>query len=202
MSDSPTAPPENKETPGTPHPVRKRTLNQEDFDCLLTWLDPDRDEAGRRYEQIRRGLIQMFKCRGSLWAEELANETIDRVCRKVKELAPRYVGNPTPYFFDVAKKIYLESLKKKLPPAISYDPQNQAAEDVERRHECLDRCLQKLAPDDRALALDYYREEKQGKIDNRKELARRHEMTLNALRIKMYGIRGTLYKCIRECLGQ
>ena len=29
-------------------------LSQEDFDALLDWLDPDREQAGIKYEQIRK----------------------------------------------------------------------------------------------------------------------------------------------------
>jgi hypothetical protein len=31
-------------------------MNMDDFDRFLAWLDPNRDEAGRRYEEIRRRL--------------------------------------------------------------------------------------------------------------------------------------------------
>lgn len=202
MSDSFTRAPESKNSSQSPHPKEKWTLNQEDFDLLLAWLDADREAAGRRYEQIRRGLIKMFKCRGSVWAEELANETLDRVCKKIKEIAPTYEGDPTPYVYAVANNIYLESLKKKQASVTPPELLNEPGEDVEQKHECLDECLMRLVPDDRSLALAYYQEEKQGKIDNRKELGRKYGITLNALRIKMFELRRNLYRCITECLGR
>lgn len=194
--------PESYERSETPRAEGKWKLNREDFDTLLTWLHPDREEAGRRYEQIRRGLIKMFKCRGSVWAEELANETFDRVCRKIRELAPRYEGEPAPYVYAVANNIYLESLKKKQPSALPPELASEPTEDVEQKHECLDECLGQLEVKDRSLALDYYRADKKGKIDNRKTLARQYGITQNALRLKMFGLRRALYRCIIECLAR
>ncbi|HEY7785163.1 MAG TPA: hypothetical protein VIB00_10575, partial [Pyrinomonadaceae bacterium] len=54
-------------------------LTQESFDALLHWLDPQRDRAGLRYEEIRRSLIKIFACRGCAEPEDLADETINRV---------------------------------------------------------------------------------------------------------------------------
>jgi hypothetical protein len=55
-------------------PSRKRQteLTPEMFEQLLKWLAPDADRAGEKYEQIRRGLIKIFRCRGSSTSEELA----------------------------------------------------------------------------------------------------------------------------------
>ena len=39
-------------------------LTQEAFDALLAWLDPEREAAGRKYEEIRLRLIKLFTCRG------------------------------------------------------------------------------------------------------------------------------------------
>ena len=52
-------------------------LTQESFDALLNWLDPRREEAGQKYEDIRLRLIKIFTCRGCLEPEDLADETIN-----------------------------------------------------------------------------------------------------------------------------
>ena len=72
----------------------KVDLTEDTLDRLLHWLDRDRDRAGQRYEQIRSGLIKVFLCRGSVDPEELADETINRVAKKVLEIAESYVGDP------------------------------------------------------------------------------------------------------------
>ena len=40
------------------------TLTPELFEQLLDWLNPDREQAGRDYEALRRRLIKLFTCRG------------------------------------------------------------------------------------------------------------------------------------------
>ena len=54
-------------------------MSPESFEALLGWLDPDRERAGIKYEQIRSGLISFFTGRGHCEAEDLADETINRV---------------------------------------------------------------------------------------------------------------------------
>jgi hypothetical protein len=54
----------------------------------------------------------------------------------------------------------------------------------------------------RNLILDYYREEKDSKIDHRKELAERMGLGLNALRIQACRIRAKLQDCVFKCLTQ
>jgi len=58
------------------------SLTQEAFDRLLQWLDQDRDEAGLKYESIRSKLIRIFKRYGWTTAEDLADESINRVTQK------------------------------------------------------------------------------------------------------------------------
>jgi dihydroneopterin aldolase len=61
-------------------------LSQETFDALLAWLDSDRDQAAMKYEKIRRALIKIFTGRACVEPEDLADETINRVARKLKEI--------------------------------------------------------------------------------------------------------------------
>ena len=73
-------------------------LTQESFDALLNWLDPRREEAGQKYEDIRLRLIKIFTCRGCLEPEDLADETINRVSKKLPDIQDSYEGDPTRYF--------------------------------------------------------------------------------------------------------
>jgi DNA-directed RNA polymerase specialized sigma24 family protein len=176
-------------------------LTQESFDKLLAWLDPDRDQAGKKYEEIRRRLIKIFTCRGCTEADSLADETINRVTRKVQALAESYVGDPALYFYGVAHKVHLEYLRRKPPPP---PPPAQAehSDEVEEEYDCLEQCMGRLTPDNRELVLQYYQEEKQAKIDHRKLLAERLGIALNALRIRAYRIRASLQQCVQDCLEQ
>ena len=74
-------------------------------------------------------------------------------------------------------------------------------EEVERRHACLDRCLETvLDPDERHLILEYYRGEEGGHIAHRGGLARDAEIAPNTLRKRTERIRRRLQECLRSCL--
>src|SRR6478672_10875246 len=77
-------------------------LTQESFDALLDWLDPHREQAGQKYEDIRRRLIKLFVCRGCPEPEDLADETINRVIKKLKEIESGFTGDKARYFYGVA----------------------------------------------------------------------------------------------------
>jgi len=78
-------------------------LSREAFDAFLAWLDPDRERAGERYEEIRRELIKDFVRRECSDAETLADEVIDRVIGKLPEISGTYAGDPALYVYAVAK---------------------------------------------------------------------------------------------------
>ena len=179
--------------------------NQQEFDALLAWLDPDRDRAGViLYEEIRVKLVKILVRRQCYAAEELADETINRVSHKVQDIASTYKGNPALYFYGVLKKVYQEWLRDD--PPIPYPDDGlsepEPSEDVELIHEYLERCRQKLDdPEDRELILKYYEKEKRAKILHRKEMADRLGITLNSLRMRVHRINLILQKCIVDCLN-
>ena len=178
-------------------------VTQAAFDSLLAWLDPDRERAAGKYEQIRRRLIKLFSCRGRQDADELADETINRVTLKAPEVSKEYVGDPALYFYGVAQKVFLESLRRKQPcPLPPSHPSPEQSEETEREYECLERCMESLAPASRELVLDYYRDDRRAKIDHRKELAARLGIAQNALRIRVHRIRATLQECVGGCVGR
>ena len=185
--------------------IKDRSVSREAFDQMLAWLDSDRERAGKRYEEIRCGLIKIFVCQGCSDPEGLADETIDRVIHKVPEIAPNYAGNPALYFSGVARYILLEYKNRiaqlRLLPAA---PPKQIGEDedIEREYECLDRCIERLTPANRELIMEYYREEKRAMIENRKRLAESMGVTLNALRVRADRVRNSLEKCVANCLKQ
>ena len=174
-------------------------LSQESFDTLLKWLSPNRDQAGQIYEEIRQRLIRIFSARGCNEAEDLADETMNRVASKVLEIGDTYSGEPARYFYAVANNVHLEFLRRKLPthfPIVDDDSM-----EVEDRFRCLEKCLTALTPENRDLVIQYYQDDKQAKIDRRKLLAKRLGIAPNALRIRACRIRASLLKCVEECLG-
>lgn len=187
-------------------------LTQDVFDSLLDWLDADRERAGKKYETIRLRLIKIFTCRGCLEAEDLTDETINRVTVKVEEIATTYSGDPALYFYGVAQKVHQEYLREpraaRVPETVIRHsvaqpaPATQTSEDTEAEYECLDRCMERLPSDNRRLVIEYYQEQKQAKIEHRKQLARELGIAVNALRIRAHRIRLLLQQCVQTCLEQ
>lgn len=176
------------------------SLTQAALDELLTWLDPDREKAGEKYETIRTRLIKVFACRGCAEAEDLADETINRVASKLSKVADDYHGDPALFFYGVAKMIRHEYVRKSsrhvAPPTAALP------DDLEDEYECLEKCMRALLPKQRNLVLQYYREDKRAKIDNRKRLAQQLDITMNALSIRAHRIKLALQQCVEACLGQ
>jgi DNA-directed RNA polymerase specialized sigma24 family protein len=173
-------------------------LTKESFDALLAWLDADPDIAADKYERIRARLVKIFVCRGCFDSEDLADETIDRVAGRLNDIEPTFTGDPARYFYGVANKIHLEHMRRKPvppPPPVADD-----TDDDERDYECLERCMQKLSPDNRELVIQYYQEDQRAKIDHRKRLADQLGIAVNALRIRACRIRASLFACVQECV--
>jgi DNA-directed RNA polymerase specialized sigma24 family protein len=172
-------------------------LTQESFEALLDWLDPNRETAGQRYEEIRTRLIKIFASRGCYEPEDLADETINRVTRKLKEIEPTFIGERVRYFYGVANKVHLEYLRRKPGPSL---PAATDTSEEERRYRCLEHCMDKLTPENRELVLQYYQEEKRAKIEHRKHMADSKGIAVNALRIRAHRIRASLQDCVARCL--
>jgi RNA polymerase sigma factor (sigma-70 family) len=173
-------------------------MSHESFEALLDWLDPDRDQAGIKYEQIRGGLINYFTFRAPCDAEDLADETINRVISRLPEIGYQINGDRARYFYGVARKVQLEYLRRKSP-----QPPQEPVNDSERQeieHNCLDQCIRKLSPENRKLVLRYYQADGRQKIEQRKQLADELGIAPNALRIRAYRIRTALQKCLEKCV--
>ncbi len=188
---------------GTPNfdmsPARKlRELQQDDFDRLLRWLDPDRERAGLLYEKIRWRLVAILAARGCAAAEELADETIDRVSRRVAEIQEIYVGDPALYFLGVMNNVHHEFLKRPVTPRLVPPARDEQA--TEQIHSCLDRCLERLAPHARELIERYYAEDKRAKITLRRTIAQQFGVSPSNLRLRALRIRSKLQDCINQCL--
>jgi DNA-directed RNA polymerase specialized sigma24 family protein len=189
---------------------RDYPITQEAFDGLLGWLDTNREQAALKYERIRTRLIKIFTCRGCGEADDLADETINRVTAKVDSIASSYTGDPALYFYGVAQKVHLEYLRSRpvLQNSIGAGREQgsinvvEADNDIEQEYACLERCMDQLPLESRRLVLEYYQEEKRAKIDCRKRLAEELGIAVNALRIRAHRIRLQLQQCVHACLEQ
>jgi DNA-directed RNA polymerase specialized sigma24 family protein len=183
-------------------------LNSEQFEALLRQLGPDRDLAGVRYEQLRRRLVTIFTYRGCAQPEELADETMDRVARRLMEtrLAAE-ISDPAPFVFGVAWNVAKERLKRQRTVALpdGWDSADHGQSEATTpgsgiRHDCLDRCLRCLSAEDRDVVLTYYQEEGLAKIRHRSDIARHLKISSNALRLRIHRITLRLRECVFHCV--
>ena len=181
-------------------------LTQAAFDGFLATLDGDREKAGEKYEYIRLKLLKYFQWCGSDAPDIDADETINRVTRKIDEGQDVY--NLTGYIYGVAKLVQAESLKRRSQRRpldeesfVEFTSIGIEAE-AANYHECLERCLRCLGDEDREVITEYYRYKKTEKIDCRKRLAAKLGISLNTLRVKMHRQRVNLEACVKKCLAR
>ena len=186
-------------------PRQKWALNQEAFDKLLVAFDVDRETAGRKYLEIRNNLTRFFEWRGCSFPEDHADETINRMAKRVLE--GEAILNHSGYAMGVARLLLLEINKgrqreQSALAEIGAAPDVYVPEDDdESRLTCLRSCLQTLSPDNRELILQYYQGEKGEKIENRKKLLDRLGIPVNTLRMRALRLRERLQACVEECQG-
>jgi len=178
-------------------------LEPEKFEKLLSWLNPDRETAGHKYESIRARLVKIFHARGCYEAEEMADETMDRVTKKIDAIFDSYEGDPALYFYAVAKNVFLEFIRApkhiELPDDL-HKTESGPADDNDQYYKCLDKCLQDLDDGQRDFILGYYTDNKRAKVERRKKIATDLGISGKALRIRAFRIRESLRKCISICL--
>jgi DNA-directed RNA polymerase specialized sigma24 family protein len=178
-------------------PAKEWELTPEAFARVLNWLDQDVARAGEKYEEIRATLIGIFVCRGCSMAEDLADETIDRVIRKLDAIKENYLGDPARYFFGVAQMIHLEYLRRR-PESVDL-PAASGLDYIQQDYDCLDKCLGQLTLENRHLIEIYYQDDGPSKMSNRKALAHSLGISPNVLRVRAHRIREHLRKCVEEC---
>jgi DNA-directed RNA polymerase specialized sigma24 family protein len=200
----------------TPDAVEEQPgLSHLAFTRLLEWLDNGIDSHGERYLEIRRRLTMYFDRRNRPFPDDLADETLNRIGRTLQQDGVITVTPQERYCYVVAKFVLLEDIRREQRHArdqeslqaltgwarghrASLTAEENAAES-ETRLEALDRCLQALEPEVRAIIVDYYREEGGTRIARRRELAAKLGITMNALGIRVCRIRAAIEARMKMC---
>lgn len=177
------------------------TIAKEPFDELLDWLDSDREIAAQKYETIRTGLIRVFVSHGVSDGAFYADETIDRVMRRLPEIRPTFVGEPARYFNGVARNILREAIRnnKEVLPEVMPDPVSEEGDSSDLL-DCLKQCLKHLPDDRKELILDYHLYHGRAKVELHREMAAELSISEGALRTRAHHLRVSLEECVNECL--
>jgi DNA-directed RNA polymerase specialized sigma24 family protein len=198
---------------------RKRdwALTQTAFNKLLAWMDEETDSGGENYLETRRRLVSYFDRKNCVAPDELADETLNRVARRLEEEGSITDATPAQYCYITAKFVFLEYLRRTERSEVSLDQlpvsnrksfstaatleREEEAESRERRMNCLDRCMQKLDKESREIIIQYYRGDGRAKIENRRAMAQALGITVNALSIRACRVRDKLEDCVSKCLS-
>lgn len=159
----------------TPAPVR-----------LIAWLDAGVDSHGARYLEIRRRLIEYFDRHNRSEPEDLADETLRRIGDTLEEREPIDAPSPAAYCYVVAKRVLLGDVAT---AAV------RMAE--EQRAEALDRNIEALPIDERALLVEYYGPPTVERRERRVALAERLGVSLHTLAVRAWHIRDAIMRRVQ-----
>jgi len=176
----------------------------------LTRLHEDPASAAERYEDLRLKLTKFFTWKGTegYVADDLADETLDRIATKVGEGLE--IESVNAYTYSVARFVWLEHLRaRKEEPAGDDIPEvpiyPEEPEEEDERLGCLRSCLGEVAAGDQdaKLVTAYYDPSPGEKIrEARKRLAAEFGITVNTLKVRACRIRARLESCISKCVNK
>ncbi len=196
-------------------PKKGWELSARCFQGLLSWFDQGTNSNGQTYLEIRRRLVAYFDRKNCPAPDELADETLNRVARRLEEEGAIETESSAKYCYTVARFVFMEQLRSMqkenvlLADLRRHTPANNLAalevddkkESKEKMLNCLEQCANKLEPSSRRIILRYYVGKERVKIGNRRALAASLEISMNALSIRACRIREKLEACIRQCVG-
>jgi DNA-directed RNA polymerase specialized sigma24 family protein len=199
------------EMPTTPLPdvKKERGLGALAFARLLVWLDDGVDSYGERYLEMRQRLISYFDRRDRPFADDLADETLNRIGQTLERGDVIAIRPQARYCYIVARFVLLEDIRRgrrrvgvdeswvgddesSVVQRRAADLDDERSTDIDERLEHLDQCLQELTTEQRTLIVEYYRDDGREKIARRADMARRLGITINALSIRACRIRTML----------
>jgi DNA-directed RNA polymerase specialized sigma24 family protein len=158
---------------------------------------------------MRRRLVWYFQRKRCASADDLADETLNRVARRLEEEGTIDDTPAARYCYIVAKYVFLESLRQTdrraagaAELARSSVSSGSGIDDRDVMLDCLEQCLLATEPADRQLILEYYRADQRTLRAQRHELAERLKLSSNALSIRACRIRQKLETCVSACAGR
>ncbi len=188
----------------------KWKASESSFARFLAWIDNGRESDGREYLALRNRLVAYFERKGCDVPDDLADETLERVNRRLDEVGEIDTETPAKFCYITAKFVFLEYLRSGrrredgVEPAdlerlrMDDDSQNES-DRKEKLSVCLDGCLSKLTEHEREMIVGYYVGERRTKINHRRSLAEKLGITPNALAIRACRVRDRLEACVRKC---
>jgi len=185
----------------------KEPLNAE-ADPWRAFEGDDRDIV-ERFRSLQKKLIFFFERQRCSDPEELADETLERVVRKMCEGTE--IQDLLRYSYGVAKNVFREYVRREKAKHKYLDDQRhytkaEVEDDVadkaaqEQRLQCLEECKGRFNKQDYWILYEYYRYNGQRKLEHRRKMAEELKITRAALTLRVFHLKQRLRRCIDECL--
>ncbi|MHB1936066.1 MAG: RNA polymerase sigma factor [Acidobacteriaceae bacterium] len=184
-----------------PAPKARWTLDQRSLDSLLSAFHPERQQASYAYEALRERLIRFFEWNHADTPQELADETLDRLARRLSA-GEDEILDPAKFAAGIArlllKEHFRENDRREAALAtmaefyLNHAKVAMESTDREERMEVLEHCLQAIPEASRNLIERYFSAESRTQIQHRQRLAEEHGISANALRNRVMRIRAEL----------
>jgi len=174
--------------------------------ALLAALGETAEESGREYERLRSKLILFFSRRLIEFPEDLADESLDRLARRIAE--GKEIDSVAAFALGIARHVALEQMGRKNRAQTMEDdfwnnipaPVATLSEDVEVAR--MERCLKRLHPEESGLLRSYYLAKEEKPIAARGKLAEGLGISANTLRQRVFLARQRLRDCMTATEGK
>jgi len=166
-------------------------FDQDNFEQLFRLLEPKAKSLAAGFQMCRLKLVKFFAWKHCADPEDLADETITRLIKNIANGQQISSQNPYSYVYAISGNVFKEyaRTRNKMGNQISL----QGAEEPvapDKLDESYSYCLDQLEPLQIQLLSEYY-------IENSRpeDIARRHNLSINALRLQIHRIKQTLRRC-------
>jgi DNA-directed RNA polymerase specialized sigma24 family protein len=190
-----------------------RDLADDSLKALLTRLAREGGSSEVAYERVRTRLIRYLRLHLPAEADDLADRTLDRMAHRLHEGTE--VHNIYLYALGVARmlvheararfareQVSLEEAAALSNPPLDTEAAEERAAESEAVFAALQACMQAMSSSGAALIIDYYAGgDGTARIENRRVLADRLGIGMNALRNRALRLRDALERCVQEKLG-
>jgi len=199
----------------TSHAEVSRPVSANAFERFLKWLDNGSVSDGDSYLVMQKRLVAYFERKNCSDPDELADDTLARVARRLDQEGDIKADAPAQYCYIVARYVFLEHLRSKEARTISLDDPSanliaggltsaEPDDESELREKlltCLEKCTAELGYENKEMIIGYYQGNERTKINNRRSIASKLGISMNALSIRTCRIRDKLEACVKKCAG-
>jgi len=176
----------------------QRSVSKTSIPVLLSALGETSEESGLEYERLRSKLILFFSRRMLQFPEDLADEALDRLARRIVE--GTVIDSIPAFALGIGRHLALEQMKNRS-ETMGDDfwdnvPAPSATQSSEVEIARMERCLKTLRPDEAKLLRGYYLATDGTPMKTRDKLAKRLGISANTLRQRVFLARQRLRDCM------